>query len=122
MPATPIKAYLKHTCPYCLKFRIFATEAGLAERFEFVVFEDGDSTHTSLRERMKAAGQEPSFPAVETEPGKLLTGTDELISHFASEAGVDSSKLPLLDYYTGGVFKRHIAMFRELKELKSKSK
>ncbi len=115
---TRTRAYLKKTCPYCLKLRIFLTEAGLADRFDFTVFDDGDDTHKALRARMQAAGQEPGFPAVEIEPGNLTTGTDDLIAHFARQAGVDAAKLPLLKYYSDGVFVRHVEMFKELKKLK----
>jgi len=112
------KIYLKKTCPYCLRLRIFLTEAGIADRFDFIVFEDGDETHKALRERMQAAGQEPSFPAADTGSGALATGTDELIARFAKDAGVDPAKLPLLAYYTGGVFRRHVEMHKELRQLK----
>lgn len=116
--STRIPVYLKKTCPYCLKLRIFLTEAGIAGRFDFIVFSDGDDTHRALRARMEQAGIKPSFPAAELEPGKLTTGTDELIAHFAREAGVDASQLPLLAYYSQGVFPRHVEMFQELKKLK----
>lgn len=114
----PIKVYLKKTCPFCLKLRIFLTEAGLADQMDFTAFAEGDTTHQALRSRMQAAGQEPSFPAVELEPGKLTTGTDALISHFAKQAGVDPATLPLLSYYTEGVFQKYGEMFRELRQLK----
>lgn len=111
------RLYLKKTCPHCLKLRIFLTEAQLADRFEFVVFNDGDETHKALRARMEAAGQQPSFPAAEID-GRLVTGTDDLIARFAQQAGVDPAQLPLLNYYKEGVFVRHGEMFRELKQLK----
>lgn len=115
-PATRI--YLKKTCPFCLKLRIFLTEAGIVDRFEFIVFDDGDETHQAVRARMEAAGQSPSFPAAEIGAGALATGTDDLIARFAKEADVDASELPLLAYYSEGVFKRHVEMFRELRKLK----
>lgn len=115
---TPIRIYLKKTCPYCLKLRIFLTEAGLANRFDFSVFTDGDDTHKALRARMQAAGQEPSFPAAEIGPGQLTTGSDELIARFGREAGIDPATLPLLSYYSEGVFRRHVEMHRELRALK----
>jgi glutaredoxin len=113
-----IKVYLKKTCPFCLKLRIFLTEAGIADRADFVAFTDGDATHQSLRSRMEAAGQKPSFPAAEFSPGKLSTGTDALIAHFAAQAGVDPSTLPLLNYYSEGVFQKYGEMFHELRQLK----
>jgi len=112
-------AYLKRSCPHCLKLRIFLTEAEIADRIEYKVFDDGDETHTALRARMEQDGQQPAFPAVEFETdGKLATGTDDLIARFASEAEIDPATLPLYNYYLGGVFPRYGEMFRELKELK----
>lgn len=111
------RLYLKKTCPHCLKLRIFLTEAGLADRFDFTVFADGDETHHALRARMQAEGQEPSFPAAEI-GGRLVTGSDDLIARFAGEAGVDRAALPLLAYYADGVYRRHVEMHRELRQLK----
>jgi hypothetical protein len=113
----PIKVYLKKTCPFCLKLRIFLTEAGLADRADFTVFAEGDATHQALRARMQAAGQEASFPAAEFEPGKLSTGTDDLIARFG-QGTVDPATLPLLKYYSEGVFQKFGEMFRELRQLK----
>jgi len=111
--------YLKRSCPFCLKLRIFLTEAGLADRFHYTVFDDGDETHKALRARMEQAGQQPSFPAAEITPGKLETGTDDLIARFAKDAGVDPASMPLLQYYSEGVFKRYGEMFQELRSLKA---
>ncbi len=46
------------------------------------------------------------------------TGTDALIAHFAKDAGVDPATLPLLSYYSEGVFRKDGEMFRELRQLK----
>jgi glutaredoxin len=113
------KLYLKNTCPFCLKLRIFLTDARIADRFDFVVFADGDDTHKALRQRMEAAGQSPSFPAAEIQQGTLVTGTDDLIARFAKEADIDPAALPLLAYYSKGVFTKYGEMFRELRQLKS---
>jgi len=111
--------YLKRPCPFCLKLRIFLTEAGIADRFNFVVFDDGDETHKALRARMEEAGQEPGFPAAELTPGTLETGTDALIARFAEDADVDPASMPLLAYYSDGAFIKHRQMFKELRELKA---
>jgi len=108
-------AYLKRSCPFCLKLRIALTEAGQADRLRYVVFDDGDETHLRLRGEMEQAGQQPSFPAVEFEPGRYTTGTDDLIARFVDEPGA----LPLLRYYEEGVFQSVGRMFRELRELKA---
>lgn len=111
--------YLKRTCPFCLKLRIFLTEAGLADRFETIVFDDGDDTHRELRARFEADGREPGFPALDAGAG-LETGTDGLIARFADEAGIDPAAMPLLTYYNEGVFQRVGELFRENRELKAK--
>jgi glutathione S-transferase len=116
--SAPVKVYLKKVCPYSLKLRIFLAEAGITDRVKFVVFADGDATHQALRSQMQAAGQKPSFPAAELEPGKLVTDSDALIAHFAKGAGIDPSALPLLRYYSEGVFQKYNEMYRELKQLK----
>lgn len=111
--------YLKRNCPFCLKLRIFLVEAGIATKFDIVEFGDGDEVHKELRTRLEAAGIEPSFPAVQFPNGDMKTGTDDLIRLFGEEAAIDPSSLPLLQYYSDGVFKRHVEMFKELRELKA---
>ncbi|WP_404478069.1 hypothetical protein [Novosphingobium sp. BL-52-GroH] len=111
--------YLKNSCPFCLKLRIFLSEAGLAEGFAFETFDDGDDRHKALRGRFEADGREPSFPALEA-GNSLETGTDDLIARFAGDAGVDASRLPLLAYYSEGLFKRVGELFLENRALKAK--
>lgn len=119
--ATRPTAYLKRACPFCLKFRIALTELGQADAVDYVTFDDGNETHQAMRAKMEAAGQQPSFPAVDFGDGTLVTGTDDLIARFAREAGRAPADLPLLRYYEEGVFPAYGRMFRELRELKSAS-
>ena len=114
------KIYLLVTCPFCLKLRIFLSEAGIADQFELVEFESGDDTHQAVRNRMIEAGLKPSFPAAELgADGEFTTETNDLIARFAKDANVDPSKMPLLAYYEKGVFPRIGAMHKELQELKA---
>lgn len=113
------KIYLLRPCPFCLKLRIFLTEAGIANNFCYIEFESGDETHEAIRNRMIEAGLKPSFPAAELEEGRFATESDELIARFAREARVEPATMPLLQYYLKGVFARMGAMSRELKELKA---
>lgn len=113
------KIYLLRPCPFCLKLRIFLTEAGIADNFRYVEFESGDETHQAVRNQMIEAGLKPSFPAAELEEGKFTTETDDLIARFAKDAGVEPAPGPLLEYYLRGVFPRLGAMHKELQELKA---
>lgn len=115
---TKPKLYLKHTCPFCLKVRIFLTEANLSDQVEFVVFTDGDDTHQALRQRMEANGVKPAFPALEVATNQFKTGTDDLIAKFARDNDVNVESLPLLTYYSTGVFKRMGELFMENRKLK----
>jgi hypothetical protein len=95
------------------------TELQVANDVDIVVFDDKDETHQRLRERMESAGKQPSFPAAELVPEELQTGTDELIAHFASGIERDPSNLPLVRYYTEGVFKGYGELYRELLDLRA---
>ena len=110
--------YLLNSCPFCLKLRIFLSEAGLADRFNFVTFEQGNDTHREVRARLEAAGHRPSFPAVEFSSGEFTTGTDDIIARIAGDAGVEPTTMPLLKYYSEGVFTAYLQTYSELRELK----
>lgn len=112
------RAYVLNGCPFCLKLRIFLTEAGLASKVTFIVSVGHDDVQNALFSHLKAAGLNATFPAVEFEPGLFQLGADDLIARFARDADVDMSALPLLDYYTDGVFKRYGEMFLELRRAK----
>ncbi|MDX9873385.1 MAG: hypothetical protein RBS88_00625 [Spongiibacteraceae bacterium] len=113
--------YLKHSCPFCLRLRIFLTEAQLADQVDFIVFEDGDATHQALRQQMEARGLKPSFPALKTADGEFETGTDDLIARFTSQHNIDTAQLQLLPYYESGVFVRMRELFMENRKLKGEA-
>ncbi|HKY81192.1 MAG TPA: hypothetical protein VJM09_06935 [Sphingobium sp.] len=118
IPLPRPRAYLKRSCPFCLKLRIFLTEAGMTDGLDYVVFDDGDDVHQRVRATMQAAGQDPAFPTVEFEEGRFETGTDDLIARFAASSQVNADNLPLLRYYSEGVFKRYREMFQQLRDQK----
>lgn len=114
MPAFKPRAYVKTTCPYSFKFRLFVTEAGLADRFEFVPMDPCAPGFAAARDSIGArSGLPVRFPVVETEPGKFMGDSDALIAHYASVFGVDAEALPTLGFYRTGLF----PTFLELVEL-----
>ncbi len=118
----PIRAVLKLDCPFSLKFRIFVTEAGIADQFVFDVFEEGTRAYDEAKATLEKCAPEATFPAVETSPGTYMADSDTLIDHYAKAFSVDRKALPLLAYYEAGVFKAMTQMFQENREMKQKLK
>jgi len=99
------KAYLLDGCPFSFKFWLFLIEAGLADQVEVVRCNPQDPSFAAIRERLaQGLGKKPSFPAVETEPGRYESDSEALIGKFAGRAGVDPDRLPALGFYKQTIF------------------
>lgn len=117
----PSKTFLLQTCPFCFKFLLFMTEAGLRDQIEVVTFDAEATNYQEKRAELKTLlGRDAAFPTVEIELGVYLSDSDALIEHYAKKHGVDQEKLMTLEYYKKGVFSKVISLFMENKELKSK--
>lgn len=120
MTDTPFRPriWLLKSCPFCLKLRIALSEMAMEGRVEYIVFEKGDAVEADLRARLAQARITPSYPAAEVAPGEYATESDDLIARYASEVGVDpETDLPLLRYYSEGVFPKFLDMFQTLKDM-----
>lgn len=122
MTTTPFKptAYLLLGCPFCFKFVLFMTEAGLLDQINIISFdpnaEDFESHKLALQQR---ADKPLSYPAVEMTPGVFQTETDHLIAQFAQENAIALDKLTTLAYYQQGVFTKYVELFMENRALKA---
>lgn len=112
------RVILKQECPFCLKFRIFLSEAGLKDNFRFLTVRDETSEYEEVRSILEDALGEASFPTVEIAKGEFMSGSDELIDHYAEKHDIDRSQLDLLTYYEDGVFQASIDMSEENQALK----
>lgn len=120
---TAAKAYLLLGCPFCFKFLLFMTEAGLLDQIEVVTLDHGSAEYGPLKARLEQqAGRALSFPAVETEPGVIQTDTQALIDHFKARNGLDNAPLPVLDFYQRGLFQNVVNLFKENMDLKARLK
>ena len=79
--------YLKRSCPFCLKLRIFLTEAGLADRFHYTVFDDGDEMHLSRARVGLKDGAITSDAPVNVTAGNTTLTADHM------EIGPDGEKI-----------------------------
>jgi len=117
----PSKAFLLQTCPFCFKFLLFMTEAGLRDQIEVITFDAEAADYQEKRTELKSLlGRDVAFPTVEIEPGVYQSDSDALIEHYAKKHGIDQETLTTLEYYNKGVFSKVISLFMENKELKSK--
>ncbi len=116
------KVYMKDNCPFCFKFMLFLTEAGLLDQFEIITaHSDNETEMGSYRAFLKEkTGRQASFPTVETDPGHYMAESDDLIHFYAGQHGIDLSRLTALPYYLQGPFKAQIDLFRENRTLKEK--
>lgn len=113
-------AYLLLGCPFCFKFLLFLTEAGLLDQLNIISLdpnaEDFETNKMALQQR---ADKPLSYPAVEMTPGVFQTETDQLIAHFAENNAIALDKLSTLAYYQQGVFSKYIELFMENRALKA---
>ncbi len=106
------KAYVKTTCPYSFKFRLFVTEAGLADQIEFVPMDPEASDFQSIKADVEArSGASLHFPTVEVEPNEFIDDSDRLIAHFSDLHGIDDSSLATLTFYREGLFPTFLELF-----------
>lgn len=105
--------YLKHGCPYCLKFMIFLSEGGLLDRFDLAVFDPGDDREDAIRTLLAPHFEKLSFPTVQIAPGQFVKESDVLIAHYEPEATRPAKDMVLLDYYQTGVLLAMGKLFRE---------
>ena len=76
------KAWLKSSCPFCFRFLLFITEAGLLDQVEVVRVDADDEDQLNARrsELQQLTGEVASFPTVELSPGQYLSDTAEQLS------------------------------------------
>ena len=108
-------AYVKTNCPFSFKFRLFITEAGLAEHVQFVALDPDAPSHTKYKADLATKiGRGHTFPVVEVEPNNYLTDSDDLIAHFAKLHDINPVTLPTLQFYETGLFPTFLEMFHIL--------
>ena len=105
-------AWVRTNCPYSFKFRLFVTEAGLAEQFNFIEMDPDSSDFIRMRSELdQRSGRRTSFPTVEVTSGEFMSDSDALIDHFAETLGIDQSALPALSFYRRGLYVCYLEMF-----------
>ena len=113
--------YLLHGCPFCMKVRVFLLEAGLIDQVDIQLIEDGSEEGRQVTEKLAAHLPKVGFPTAELTQGQYMTESDDIIAWFAKGAGIDVETLPTFQDYVGGIFDRHLGMYRENMQLKQQA-
>ncbi len=114
--AVPV-LFVKHTCPFCLKVRLFLMEAGLIDQVELretVTASDEDALRTELSVRLGKA----SFPTARFGTDDYVTESDDIIARFAALSGIRPENLPTFRAYTDGPFAQLLTLHRENADLR----
>jgi glutaredoxin 2 len=115
---TPV-LYIKERCPHCFKVLLFMQEAGLLDRVEVRRFAAGSPEEQAIRDELAPHIEKVSFPAAPLSTGRYMTESDDIIDHFAAEAGVDKAQMPLLKHYVEGPYQNLSRLRKEIAELKA---
>jgi hypothetical protein len=108
------KAYMLLGCPFCFKFMLFMTEAGLLDQIELVSLDRSAADYGKIKTDLEQqAGRTLSFPTVEVEPGVLLSDTQALIEHYSAKNGLGDKALPVLAFYQQGLFQNVVNLYKE---------
>jgi glutaredoxin 2 len=88
----------------------FIGAAGLADKVTL----ETDSEEN--REYIQKVAGKVGFPALETEPDKVMLESTDIIDFLAKESDVDTEKLPLYDFLMEGVLKNYSILSRHVRE------
>ncbi|SCB29732.1 glutathione S-transferase N-terminal domain-containing protein [Rhizobium hainanense] len=111
--------YVRRSCPFCLKVKLFLLEAGLMDAVAIHEFEPGSQQEDDIRAELAKKLDTVSFPAAQLEPGRYLTESDAIIALLAARAGRDPADMPVLTSYVEGALKPMMALWKENFELKA---
>ena len=111
--------YVKRSCPFCLKVKLFLLEAGLMETVAIHEFEPGSQQEHDIRSELAGRLDKVSFPVARLGAGRYLTESDAIITLLAARAGRDPADMPVLTSYVEGALKPMMALWKENFELKT---
>ncbi|WP_026792508.1 glutathione S-transferase N-terminal domain-containing protein [Pleomorphomonas oryzae] len=111
--------FVKHTCPFCLKLRLYLLEAGLLD--SVILCE----SRTPEEEEAMRAELSPHLAKVSYPTARFgeeyMTESDDIIARFARNGGRPPEQLPTYQAYVDGPFAQLLALHRENAELKQQA-
>lgn len=118
MPTEKPALFVKHTCPFCLKLRLYLLEAGLLDSVTL------RESRTPEEEEAMKVELSPHLAKV-TYPvarfgDEYMTESDAIIGRFVQGGGRAPEQLPTYQAYVDGPFQQLQALFRENAQLKQR--
>ncbi len=108
--------FVKHTCPFCLKLRLYLLEAGLLDTVSL------RESRTPEEEEAMRAELAPHLAKVSYPTARFgdeyMTESDDIIARFVRDGGRPPEQLPTYQAYVDGPFSQLLALYRENAELK----
>lgn len=111
--------YLKQNCPFCLKIRLFLLEAGLTDEVEVRDFAAGTPQEQAIRDELSSHLEKITFPAAQTEAGRYIAESDDILSVLAAKSGREPASLPVYRNYVEGPFAMAMKLWKENQELRA---
>ena len=118
-PDTKPVLFVKHTCPFSFKVRLFLLEAGIADQVELreaSTAEEEDALRADLVDHLDKV----SFPTVRFGDGDYLAESEDIVARFAALSGVRPETLPAFRAYVDGPFAQLLTLYRENAELRKR--
>lgn len=119
MPTEKPVLFVKHTCPFSLKLRLYLLEAGLLDRVNLRESRT-PAEEEAMRRELSPHLAKVSYPAARF-GGEYLTESDDIIARFAKDGGRPPEQLPTYQAYVDGPFAQLVALHRENAKLKHRA-
>ena len=109
--------YVKYTCPFSLKVRLFLLEAGKLDSVELREAKEPGQDE-AIRRELDGRVAKVSYPTAMFGSDDFLTESDDIISRFAEMYDVRPQDLPTFKAYVDGPFAQLAGLHRELAGLR----
>lgn len=110
--------FVKHSCPFCLKVRLYLLEAGLIDTVTLRESRSPEEEEAMMVELSPHLAK-VSYPTLRL-GDTYLTESDDIIAHFVKDGGPAPEQLPTFQAYVDGPFSQLMALYRENAELKQR--
>ncbi|MDN7752766.1 glutathione S-transferase N-terminal domain-containing protein [Burkholderia gladioli] len=110
--------YLKQSCPFCMKIRLFILEAALGAEVETRDFASGTPQEEAIRAELAPHLNKVSFPAAQIQPGQFIAESDDIIAALAQKSGRNPAVMPVYQNYVDGPLAALMRLWKENMNLK----
>lgn len=111
--------FVKHTCPFCLKLRLYLLEAGLLDTVSLRESRS-EAEEDAMKAELAPHLAKVTFPAMRF-GDEYMTESDAIIARFVADGGPAPEQLPTYQAYVDGPFSQLQVLHLEIAELKRRA-